>query len=220
MLELINPFVAKILLTVKEGDSIRAVSKKIDASYGWTYKWIERLEDIGVLKRGRKGIRITNGLSAEFKSLVASILNRKLELKDAYVLPNFSGMKYAYTKIDAVFIWTQGGYQIGRSRKDYPLFLKVLREDLNGWKHFFGEYGMEYRIGKRKESEGEMEIYFVLFPSRDFKTERVGSSLVIPLEETIEWAQKFKYNFQPALEMLDEMYTLELDVDINDRGIH
>lgn len=207
MLELINSYVAKILLIAKEGDSIRSISKKIGSSYGWTYKWIKKLEEIGALKRGKRGIEIKNGLSEEFESLVKSILKKKLELKDAYLLPNFSGMKYTYTKIDAVFIWTKGGYQIGRSKNNYPIFIKVLKEDLKNWKNFFREYGIECNIGERKKTEG---IHFILFPTKNFKTERVGISSVIPLEETIKWAQKYKYNFQPALEMLNKMYNLEI----------
>ena len=32
---------------------------------------------------------------------------------------------------------------------------------------------------------------------------------VLPLGKTAEWAQKYRFNFEPALEMLDEMYDLK-----------
>ena len=49
--------VAKILLAVRDGDSINKVSEKIGSSY--TYEWIERLEEAEVLKRDN-GIRIVD----------------------------------------------------------------------------------------------------------------------------------------------------------------
>ena len=51
MLALINPYVAKIIIAAKGGDSIRQVSKKINESYGWTYRWVRELEKIRVIKR-------------------------------------------------------------------------------------------------------------------------------------------------------------------------
>ena len=49
--------VAKILLAVRDGDSINKVSEKIGSSY--TYEWIEWLEEAEVLKRDN-GIRIVD----------------------------------------------------------------------------------------------------------------------------------------------------------------
>ena len=49
--------VAKILLAVRDDDSINKVSEKIGSSYSYTCEWIERLEEAEVLKRDN-GIRI------------------------------------------------------------------------------------------------------------------------------------------------------------------
>ncbi len=45
--------------------------------------------------------------------------------EEAYVLPQFAGMEYAYTGIDAVYVWTRGGYQVARDPEDY---LDTVRE--------------------------------------------------------------------------------------------
>ena len=58
MFELINPYVAKILVSAKDKDSIRHISQKIQESYGWTYKWISELEGRGVINRKKQEIYI------------------------------------------------------------------------------------------------------------------------------------------------------------------
>ena len=58
MLTLINPYVAKVLIAARNGDSIRQISKKINESYGWTYKWVSELEKTRVIKRKRQEIYI------------------------------------------------------------------------------------------------------------------------------------------------------------------
>lgn len=214
MLEIINPHVAKISLALQEGDSIAHLSRKIGSSYGWTHKWISELEEIGAVEI-EDGIQIAEEeLFVKFKELGKEMLRRNLELKEAYLLPNFSGLKYAFTKTDAVFIWTKGGYQIARSREDYPLFIKILQEELKRWKDYFEDLSVSYSVEERS-GEG---IYFVLFPVEEFKYEWVENASVIPLKETVRWAKKYEVNFQPALEMLDEMHDLKLDLRYKERG--
>ena len=43
---------------------------------------------------------------------------------------------------DAVYVWTQGGYQVGRDRDDYPLFLAVHEQDVDTWKTFFESFDL------------------------------------------------------------------------------
>ncbi len=199
---------------MQEGDSIREISKKTGSSYGWTYKWIKKLEEINILKTSSQGIKIKDKETVEkFKSLSKSILKKKIELKDAYLLPNFAKMKYAYTKTDAVWIWTQGGYQIGRSRENYPIFIKILEKDINKWRNFFKTYSVKCKV-KERAKEG---IHFVLEPEKNFEPKWKGEYQVISLKETVKWANKHKTSFQPALEMLKEMYGLNIDVEYKER---
>jgi len=209
MLEIVNPHVVKIVLALKEGDSVRHISRKTGTSYGWTHRWVKRLEELGLLEKGKSGIKVKDRKLAEkFRSLAKEVLAKRMDLADAYLLPNFSGMRYAYTKTDAVFIWTKGGYQIGRSRENYPIFIKVLESELEEWKRFFREFSASFSV----EDRLEQGIHYVLFPEKDFESVWVEEASVIPLEETVEWAEKYRYNFQPALEMLDDLYSLGLGV--------
>lgn len=215
--EFVNSFVAKILLAAEDGDSVNRISQKIGASYSYTYEWIDQLEEIGILDRDN-GVHIQDTeLAEEYRSLAAAVLKRDTDLEDAYLLPNFSGMDYRFSSIDAVFVWTKGGYQISRNQRDYPIFIDVHEDDVPEWQRFFTEFGQESTIEDRIE-EGEPGVYFVLNPQKSgFESEWVENSRVMTLEETVEWMQKYEVNFQPALEMVDNMYDLGLGVTYRER---
>lgn len=214
-LDFVNPHVTKILLAVEPGDSINRIAQKTGGSYGWTHRWIERLEDRGVIERD-DGVYVTDEeFQDAFAAVAQTVLARDLDLEDAYVLPNFAGMDYRYAQTDAVYLWTKGGYQIGRNREDYPIFIDVEADDVDEWAAFFDGFGVAYRIGER-DPEGA-GIYYVLFPQDDFEAEWVENAAVPPLQETVAWAEQYAANFQPALELLAEMYDLELDVTYRER---
>lgn len=215
-LDFVNRHVAKILLAVEDGDSINKVSEKIDSSYSYTYEWVNRLEAIGVFER-ENGIQILDRKFIDsFEDVAQTVLKRDLSVGDAYLLPNYAGMEYRYSKTDSVFIWTKGGYQIGRSQSDYPIFIDVYQEDIEDWVGFFHSFGIETSVGERPETDG---IHFVLYPQSEMEIDRVDSASVAPLDETVEWAETYRANFQPALEMLDEMYDLGLGVEYRERNV-
>jgi len=215
-LDFVNRHVAKILLAVEDGDSINRISQKIDSSYSYTYEWIQKLEEIGVVKR-EDGVRVADEEFVEsFENVARTVLKRELELSEAYLLPNFSGMDYRFSRTDAVYVWTKGGYQIGRNREDYPIFIDVYEEEVDEWRRFFQGFDVEVSVGEREEAEG---IHFVLYPRKEMEISHVESASVTPLDETVEWAEEYRANFQPALEMLDEMYDLDLGVDYRERKV-
>ena len=216
-LDLINQHVAKILLALEEGDSINRVSEKTGLSYGWTYEWVEELEEAEIVANA-DGLTIQDEKVAEqFEELAQSVFSREMSLEDAYLLPNFSGMDYRYSKTDAVYIWTKGGYQVARNQNDYPIFIDIKRSELEAWKEFLDSFSVEYTIeDRRKDEEG---IYFVLNPMPGFDSEWFENTSVTPLDETVEWAQGYRYNFEPALEMLDEMYGLGLGVKYSEEKV-
>ena len=39
-------------------------------------------------------------------------------------------------RIDAVCVWTQNSYQLGRDFDDYPLFPAVREQDVDAWEAF------------------------------------------------------------------------------------
>lgn len=215
MLDTVNQHVAKILLATEDGDSINRIAKKTGSSYGWTHKWVNRLAELGVIERD-DGIRITDRPFANsFEAVAKAVLGRGMELEDAYLLPNFAGLEYAYSKTDAVYIWTRGGYQLGRNRNDYPLFIDVLEEDVGAWREFFAGFNVPCHIENRV-GDG---IYFVLFPRERVASEWRENASVIPLEDTVEWMEQYAVNFQPALEKVDELYDLDLGFEYRERAM-
>ena len=210
MLELINPYVAKIAISAKDGDSIREISKKIKESYGWTYKWVLELEAIGAVKRKKQEI-YTNKNNIFYKDLIKltkEAFKNNFSLSDAYLLPNLSGLEYIFTDTDAVFIWTKGGYNIGRSKNSYPIFIRIFEKDKNNWKKFFSKFYIRYTF----RNERKKGIYFIISPSTSIEKEYCDNISVLPLAKTVEWAKKYIFNFQPALEMLDKMYDIKIGI--------
>ena len=210
MLELINPYIAKILVSAKSGDSIRSISKKIQESYGWTYKWVLELENIGAIARKKQEVYINkdNIFYKYAAKFVKDSLSSNLSLNDAYLLPNLTGLEYIFTSIDAVFIWTKGGYNIGRSKNSYPIFINVLENDKTEWQKYFSKLNIRYTL----KNERKKGIYFVISFSGAVEKEYCEGVPGLPLAKTVEWAKKYSFNFQPALEMLDEMYNLKIGI--------
>lgn len=217
MIELINPHIVKILITAKDNDSIRSISKKIDLSYAWTYNWITKLVDLEIIKRKGSKIKINkkNKIYAEFMNFIKKILKEKLSLADAYSLPNLSGLEYAFTFTDSVFIWTKGGYNIGRNKTSYPLFIEILEKDLDSWYKFFDDFS----IKATKKIERKKGIYFILIPKKKIEKEFINGVFVIPLKSTVEYAKRYIYNFEPALEMLNDMYNLNIKIKYAEKEI-
>ena len=217
MIDIMNPYVIKILITARDGDSIRAISKKIVLSYAWTYKWVEKLVEIGIMKRKGQKIKVnTEDVTYQaFLRLIKTSLQQHLDLSDAYALPHLSGLTYAFTETDAVFIWTDGGYNIARSRDSYPMFIDVLEKDIEQWKTFFNNVAVSVTANIEKQKG----IYFVLIPKKEINKTVKNDVYVIPLEDTVTYAQKYIYNFQPALEMLDQMYHLNMNIQYAEKGV-
>ncbi|MBI3027117.1 hypothetical protein HYY70_03310 [Candidatus Woesearchaeota archaeon] len=220
MFELINPYIAKILVSANNGDSIRQISQKIQESYGWTHKWVLELEKIGALKRKKQEVYI-NKNSIFYKkilSFIVSSLKYNLSLNDSYLLPNLTGLEYLFTGIDAVFVWTKGGYNIGRNKDSYPIFIEILEKDKNAWTKYFSKFNIDYTF----KNERKKGIYFIISFSKSIEKEYCENMPILPLTKTIEWAKKYSFNFQPALEMLDEMYNLKIGIKYSqhDEGIY
>lgn len=213
MLDVVNQHVAKILLATAEGDSISRIAEKIGTSYGWTHKWVGQLEELGVVTTD-DGVVITDDeFAAAFETAAKEVIRNGIELEDAYLLPNFAGMDYAFTKTDAVYVWTKGGYQIDRNREDYPLFIDVVADEVAAWQGFFDDFGVDSRVAER----GGDGIYFVMCPQETVDATWMEHAAVIPLQDTIDWMHQHAASFQPALEMIDEMYDVDIDVVYRER---
>ena len=129
-----------------------------------------------------------------------------------YVLPHFADRAFAFTRIDAVYVWTRGGYPVARSADDYVIFVAVEKPDY--WKNFFADFGMPANDERKSVDEIEGSVQFVVEERDKVETEWVEGQPVIPFDETVEYMRDNFAHFQPALEMLDEMYD-ELDLDVS-----
>ena len=219
-MEHIDETATKIMVAVRPGDSIRRIAQKIDGSYSWVYDWIERLEDAGFLRRDDGGVYIENHVVRDrYYDLVASISRAfPPSIDEGYVVPHFAGMPFAYTKIDGVYIWTHGGYQIARGHDDYPIFIQVAEQEIEQWTAFFDEFGIPSRIEERPDAtDDDSTVSYALFPTCGGITrEWVDGHPVIPLDDAIEHMMEYRVNYEPALEMIAAEYDRDIDATHED----
>ena len=202
-IELLNPYVMKILISCRKEDSISSISERIGLSYGWTHKWVEELVKEGILKEKWRGI-ILQEQSQSYKRIMKFI---KENLNDAvfyYSALQLFGINYCLTKTDAVYLWTEGKYNIARYRNFYPIFIKIKEEDYA----LFLDYckKLNLKINSKKGVFYSPEIVKTL------ECTRKNNVHVETLDNTIKFMKYNIYNFQPALEMISEMYHKKLDI--------
>ena len=139
-------------------------------------------------------------------------LVKRTDVSGSYGLLKQAQMCYALTGPDAVFFWTKGGYQVGRFFGFYPIHLKVEKKDLIGWKKFFRLRRRKVYVKDQGSRQTLFGVFYVLYPEVDFEVEEVNGYCVSSLRETVEFCQDNIYSYEPALEMLDEMYGLGLNL--------
>ncbi len=194
-LDLINPYTLKILISARKEDSINSISNRINLSYGWTYKWIQELAKIGVFKLNRMNI-VLNEKNEFYKKTLNYIQNiLKNDVNFYYNALQLFGIRYCFTKTDAVFIWTKGGYNIARYKKFYPIFIKINKKDKEIFKYYYKKLNIKNK-----------RVFYYIFYLDKFDISYCDEIPVDSLEYTIKFMQKYIYNFQPALEMIKEMY--------------
>lgn len=201
---LINHFMIKILIAARPVDSIRSIAKRIGVSYGWTHKWTTALIDIGVFKHVNNKIVIQDNHQF-YQQTMAYIKN--VFGKDVcfhYSILQLLGITYCFTKTDSVFVWTKGGYNIGRSKEYYPIFVKIK----NSEKPLFEHYCKKLDISLHAK-EG---IFFAAEFVDDFEAASCEGIPVDSLGKSIDFMRKYIYNFQPALEMIATMYNKQTGV--------
>ena len=207
----------KTILAIKPEDTIAGVARKINENRETIRRTVDRLEEEGYVEYDGGlsvvdyGVRET-GLSF----LAASSGVSPPSISEAYILPHFAGMDFAYTAIDAVYVWTRGGYQVARDPDDYPLFVAVEKDDLEDWERFFGRFGLPVARERQSVDDVDGPIQIVLELRDDVDAELVNGRPVIPLDETVEFANEHYATFRSALDILDRMYE-EVDTDADYR---
>lgn len=160
----------------------------------------------------KKGLLERSGWGKYKVNSSQEYLAKRIDVSRAYDLLTQVNMKYAFTGPDAVFFWTKGGYQVDRFFGFYPIHLKVRKNDLKKWKVFFNSKKQKFHVKDQAIRQTLFGLFYVLYPEVDFSNEEKNGFQVIPLKETIDFCQTNIYSYEPALEMLDEMYGLGLKV--------
>lgn len=139
-------------------------------------------------------------------------LTTRIDVSKAYQLLNEAEMPYALTGPDAVFFWTKGGYQVDRFFGFYPIHLKVRKSDLSEWKVFLRSRKRRFHTRGQPVRETLFGLFYVLYPETGWEAEGVEGFQVDSLEATVDFCRRNIFSYEPALEMLDEMYHLGLKV--------
>lgn len=208
-IELLNPHVLRILISARKQDSISSISKRIGLSYGWTYKWINELIKERVFKEKYRGIVLQ-----EKNKTYKKILGFLKELRDInfyYSILQLFGIKYCFTKTDAVYFWTEGGYNITRYRDYYPIFIKIKRSDYFNFLYYCKKLNLKINTKKG--------IFYAPEILDDFRFSFINGIPIDSLNETIVFMKKNIYNFQPALEMIKETYNKKLKIKYKEAAI-
>lgn len=130
----------------------------------------------------------------------------------AYSLLKEANLPYTLTGVDAVYVWTHGGYNVDRFFGFYPIHIRVKKAHVSRWKNFLARNGRKAILAGVKPRETLFGPFFMLYPEENVTGEEVGSFKVSSLKETVAFCKNNIYAFEPALEMLDEEYNLGLGV--------
>jgi hypothetical protein len=196
----LNPYVMKIMISARSVDTISAISTRIGLSYGWTYKWMMELEKLEVFRKAGKKVFLNEDSPFYGKTLayLKNILGKDVGFY--YQVLDFFGLKYCFTATDAVFFWTDGGYNIGRYSGHYPIFIKVKESDKKVFKFYIEKLGLKG------------DVFYQPIFLEDFEISMHRGIPVDRLDETVDFMKKYIYNFEPALEMIQDMYGKEMGI--------
>ena len=209
----------KTLLAINPGDPISGVARKINENHETIRRAVNRLEEAGYVQYDG-GLFVINDTVREagLDFLAAAAAVSPPTISEAYVLPQFAGLEFAYTAIDAVYVWTRGGYQVARNETDYPLFIAIRETDLADWERFFERFGIPTAQQRQPADEIPGSLQIVLEPRAQVDAETIDGRPVISREETVAFAREHYATFESALDILDRMYDdLETDADYVNR---
>ena len=206
-IETLNPYVIKILVSLRKEDSIRSISKRINLSYGWTHKWVNELVKEGILKEKWREV-VLNEDNKSYKKIISFIRESFNDINFYYSALQLFGIDYCFTKTDAVYVWIEGRYNIARYKEFYPIFVKIKKSDYPIFIEYCKKLGLKINSNKG--------VFYNVEIVEEIKAIKKNNFYVEPLEKTIEFMQENIYNFEPALEMIKEMYNKKLNIKYKD----
>jgi DNA-binding Lrp family transcriptional regulator len=218
--DFIDPTAAKIVLAAQRGDSVNRISNKIGTSYSWVYDWIDRLDAEEIILNTDNGVRVRDfEMRRRYEEIMGTLYTRDdVSQEDAYMIPHFAGMEFAYTEIDAAYVWTHGGFQIARGHDDYPVFIEVHERDVDRWIEFFERFGIDATVGERPDAaDVDGSVHYVLFPqAEDIDVKWVDGNPVIPLDDAVSQMMETRPAYEPALEMIADEHDVNVDASHHD----
>lgn len=158
----------------------------------------------------RKGLVDKTGRGLYKVNGPKEVIKKRCNIPEAYVRVQKSNLDYSFTGPDAIYFWTHGGYQADRFRLFYPIHIKIRKLDLRKWMVFFGKKNIH--IFGEKSKRTYFGIFYVLYPCEKLNPENLNGFFVDKLSEVVDFCKKNIYTYEPALEMLDEVYKLGLGV--------
>ena len=154
MYEVLDDTAAQIILAIESGDSIRRVSRHLHTPYETVRQSVNRLEDAGYVSYDDGLAVVEERVRDAARELVAASASvSPPSIEEAYAIPQFGDWPFAFTRIDAVYVWTQGGYQVGREPDDYPLVLAVREHDVDAWETFFEWFDLPTAFERQPRDE-------------------------------------------------------------------
>jgi len=172
------------------------VSRSISThrTYETVRQAVNRLEDAGYVTYDEGLSVVDEHVRDAARELVAAASAgvSPPSIEEAYVIPQFGEWPFAFTRVDAVYVWTQGGYQVSRDPDDYPIFIAVREQDIDAWETFFAPFGLPTAFERQPSDEIDGRLQIVLEPRPSLDIEHVEGYPVIPRDETIEYMRELR----------------------------
>jgi len=104
--EVLDNTTAQTLPTIESGDSIRCVTQHLHTPYETVRQAVNRLEDAGYVSYGDGLTVVDERVRDAARELVAASAGvSPPTIKEFYVIPQFGDWPFAFTRIDAVYVW-------------------------------------------------------------------------------------------------------------------
>ena len=193
---------ARLLSSCETGDTIEAIADRLDEPRKTVVDALERLERMGFIQWTEEGaIHIRDGTQAA-TARADRTAEQPVSIEEAYLLPYLAELPFAFTRIDGVYIWTRGGYQVGRDPTDYPLFLAVREADVDDWQAFFDIFGLPTGFERQPSMAYDDHLQIVLDARPELECEFLDGIPVSPRVEVRAYILDNEAQLGPALELL------------------